>query len=395
MAWNSRRKDTIVLTREELYEKVWAEAMRTLAPKFGLSDVGLAKVCKRFNIPRPGLGYWAKKEAGKKVKQVPLPPFEGPNEIVLRKSGEHNGTEPKKEPELPEPISRAIEFEKSPENRIEVCSDLRRPHPLITQSRPLLENAETDDFGRLVSLQRKRLDIQVSKPCLRRALLLMNSLLLACESRGFQVQITKGSDGQYSTYVTVSGEDIGISLDEKLNKEEAPPDDWTVSFYRDSGMDIPKSFRFVPSGILRLRITEGTCSRIRKQWMDTPKQQVEECLNDFMVSLFKVSNDLRNQEEERKRREEERRKEEQIRADQWRKEEEARRAREEEARKIENLKDMAQKWHESQLIQSFLDDVEKRARATCGEKYETSEVKEFVEWGRKVVADLDPVKEDQ
>jgi hypothetical protein len=41
------------LTREALYELVWAEPMRTVAQGFGLSDVGLAKKCRRMNIPVP------------------------------------------------------------------------------------------------------------------------------------------------------------------------------------------------------------------------------------------------------------------------------------------------------------------------------------------------------
>jgi hypothetical protein len=49
------------LTREELYEQVWSEPMRTLAPKYGLSDVGLAKICRKQRVPRPGRGYWRKK----------------------------------------------------------------------------------------------------------------------------------------------------------------------------------------------------------------------------------------------------------------------------------------------------------------------------------------------
>ena len=50
---------TIELTREELYERVWTTPMRKLAVEFGLSDVGLAKVCRRHKIPWPARGYWA------------------------------------------------------------------------------------------------------------------------------------------------------------------------------------------------------------------------------------------------------------------------------------------------------------------------------------------------
>jgi hypothetical protein len=58
------------LTRLELYDPVWSTAMAKLAENFGLSDVGLAKICDRHRVPIPPRGYWAKKNAGKKVKQI-------------------------------------------------------------------------------------------------------------------------------------------------------------------------------------------------------------------------------------------------------------------------------------------------------------------------------------
>jgi hypothetical protein len=61
------------LTREELYGRVWTTPMRRLAQEFGVSDVGLAKICRRHDIPTPPVGYWAKKEYGKPVEQTPLP----------------------------------------------------------------------------------------------------------------------------------------------------------------------------------------------------------------------------------------------------------------------------------------------------------------------------------
>lgn len=61
-------------SREEIYREIWLEPIRHVAKRYKLSDVGFAKVCKKLNIPRPGLGYWAKRAAGKPVpKQPPLP----------------------------------------------------------------------------------------------------------------------------------------------------------------------------------------------------------------------------------------------------------------------------------------------------------------------------------
>lgn len=60
--------------RQKLYDDVWAEPMRTLATKYNLSDVGLAKVCKTLKVPRPSRGYWRQIATGKRVGRRPLLP---------------------------------------------------------------------------------------------------------------------------------------------------------------------------------------------------------------------------------------------------------------------------------------------------------------------------------
>jgi hypothetical protein len=49
--------EAVVLTREQLYDEVWSEPMATLAQKYGLSDVGLAKICRKLDVPVPWRGY--------------------------------------------------------------------------------------------------------------------------------------------------------------------------------------------------------------------------------------------------------------------------------------------------------------------------------------------------
>jgi len=41
----------IKLSRQQLYEEVWSEPMYKLAVRYGLSDVGLAKICNRHHVP--------------------------------------------------------------------------------------------------------------------------------------------------------------------------------------------------------------------------------------------------------------------------------------------------------------------------------------------------------
>lgn len=61
------------MKRSELYVKVWAKPMTQLAAELGISDVGLAKACRRHAVPAPPRGYWAKLKAGQKPPQTPLP----------------------------------------------------------------------------------------------------------------------------------------------------------------------------------------------------------------------------------------------------------------------------------------------------------------------------------
>jgi len=74
----------VTLSRKELYDLVWSEPMMRLARRYGISDVGLAKICRKCNIPRPPRGYWAKKQVGKAPRQIRLPHPEEELKIELR-----------------------------------------------------------------------------------------------------------------------------------------------------------------------------------------------------------------------------------------------------------------------------------------------------------------------
>ncbi|MEW4530637.1 hypothetical protein [Maioricimonas sp. JC845] len=40
----------LTISRKELYQQVWSEATTHVAKRFGLSDVGLAKLCRRYDV---------------------------------------------------------------------------------------------------------------------------------------------------------------------------------------------------------------------------------------------------------------------------------------------------------------------------------------------------------
>lgn len=61
------------LSREELYQRIWTTPTTRLAREFGISDVALAKLCRRRAIPTPPRGYWARLHAGQHPPRPGLP----------------------------------------------------------------------------------------------------------------------------------------------------------------------------------------------------------------------------------------------------------------------------------------------------------------------------------
>jgi integrase len=69
--------------REMLYELVWTAPVTEVARRLGVSDVALAKLCRRANIPLPPRGYWARIESGQQIARASLPaPPDGLPELL-------------------------------------------------------------------------------------------------------------------------------------------------------------------------------------------------------------------------------------------------------------------------------------------------------------------------
>ncbi|MCI3131888.1 TetR/AcrR family transcriptional regulator [Phenylobacterium aquaticum] len=66
--------DAPPLSRQTLYDRVWARPLATAARELGLSASGLGKICDRLLIPYPPRGHWAKVRAGRADPPPPLPP---------------------------------------------------------------------------------------------------------------------------------------------------------------------------------------------------------------------------------------------------------------------------------------------------------------------------------
>lgn len=132
------------ISRKELYELIWTQPTRTLAARFGISDVALKKTCERAEIPTPDRGYWAKKEAGKETFRASLPPRSpGMSDEVKVAAGrsywyqswseEELLRDTPERPEFPEPIDNVREGISKVIGRIAVPSKVTNWHSAINR----------------------------------------------------------------------------------------------------------------------------------------------------------------------------------------------------------------------------------------------------------------------
>ena len=86
---------TEIYEREKLYEEVWKEPVLVVADRYGVSNVALAKACRKLAVPLPPRGCWARIRAGRKPPpRPPLAPYESSvgNQTTRRVSGRDGAT---------------------------------------------------------------------------------------------------------------------------------------------------------------------------------------------------------------------------------------------------------------------------------------------------------------
>jgi hypothetical protein len=372
---------TTTITRKQLYDRVWSEPMTRLARSFGLSDVGMAKICTRHKIPRPPRGYWAKKQFGQKPQQIPLPHPENDCEIRLR-DPDDNGVAA---PEIWDRIQTVVKEGKSKESRIEVAETLRGAHDLVSRGNQELQAARTNEVGLIITPEKSPLSISASKSCLRRSLLIMDALLKALEQRGYAVEA-----GPTVIILDVALK-FGIYEHEDVKREE--PDEQELDGRYVFGHSRFKH-KSVASGRLMLRIhdTEQYWRHgCRKSWSDGEKQRLEDCLNKVIGGLMTIAARVKERQAElermaQKEREEKRRREEAARVRAEKREQyQAERAR------VDLLIAQAKNWRRSQDLRNYVKAATQEYLAKFATIEPDGQFAAWAEWAMQQADRLDPL----
>lgn len=385
MAANVAEKE---LTREELYERVWSTPMRHLAAEFGLSDVGLAKLCERHKIPRPSRGHWAKVERGKRVQQRPLAPIDDKSLQTIRFHECHisNGAGAKKLAADPE-IAALIEAELAPENRISVQQNLSGAEAIVTATRESLSGRDADDYGRVS----RRCDFRdtcfhvcVSKQNIRRSLLLLHAIVRAFRERGYV--IGQSDDKQKQPFAEVLGRRFKLSIWEpakrrtrilsKQEREEKAKYPWSV-----------RDYEYVPTGNLEIHLDRDSFSSLARV-ADTKRVRLEERLNQLIVNMLRTVDRERIQAEEARLAA--------VEAEALKRAAVGQevRARSDGVREG-RLLSLVPRWEDALRIRRFIDAIRVEAMHRLGEIDESSEVGRWLQWADGYLASVDPLSDSR
>lgn len=363
----------VKLTREELYEKMWATPATKLAREFGISDVALGKICKKLDIPKPYPGYWQQLAVGRRVNREPLPPIKHGvrADVVIYP----NTAATPFRPQDAEVIARVVS-ECRPDNRIRVPDTLHGAHQIVRQTKQSLEKAKPDDYGVVRTAWNQHcLNLRVSKTELHRALLIMDALIKALEARGYSVEVAKADSP--ATYVLIGEEKLKVRLTEKVSRTER---ELTAEEKRKPSDSVSDRWIYTPRGKLSFEIDEY-CYGYRKKWVDKAQSPLEDQLNDVIAGLVVAAEAERLKRLER---------EEQQRR--W-KEEERRRMKAQELLYL--LERQIESWSKSRTIREFLRACESSIIERSGEIAPDSTEGRWLRWAHAYADQLDPLKNGQ
>lgn len=348
----NRSMKTTELSRKELYDLVWSTSLSKLTQQYALSNDGIKKICKQFEIPMPDSGYWMKLKFNKTVEKEQMNNnYAGEDKIILtiREEGSDINTD---QSELTILTKQILNDKKAP---LVVPKRLTNPDILTVRTKEYWDKRHKDRFYYDHSLF--ILPIRVEQRNEDRALRFMDTLIKLIRHRGHDI-IRRN----FETIVVVDNIEIEIDLRE-ANKRVA-----STEKYRD--------YDYVPTGEFILKT--GKYWRI-KEWRDS-RIKLEDQLAKIVAKLeidalrekdFQEEIRINNLKYEEKR---------QI-------EEAIKKRREDEVKKFNKLLALSEQYNKAQLIRQY---IEAERQKAVKEKCLTTEKQEWIDWANDKADWYDP-----
>jgi hypothetical protein len=364
---------SIVVTREQLYEQVWTTPTQTLAKQFGISDVGLSKICRRLNVPKPGLGYWAKVDAGQSPPRTPLPSRALEHSYEIR-------------PRPPEPVETEEQRQVRKEReRLEqkfatvvVPNVLSHPHPLTRKTQevfaeiakklqrpprkrtpyegPSLVHIPYDQNGRYECKFDSGFPLLISLSHVDRALRFLDTWIKEITKLGFAL---RADMEKKKLCAWKEGLAFGFALREGYKRQEFTVDELKA---RKAENKYSRDFEWVGSDKFVFTLSGPTWGTHR-EWSDGKVQlqtRMPEILAEMALLVPLAKNLLEEEERQRK-----------IRAEEERRRWEAQVRQDEEKRQLDNIVTAANQLDRAEVALRYLDRLEAEYFKTVGPVPET------------------------
>jgi hypothetical protein len=372
----------VIVSREELYRRIWERPIRDVAADLGISDVGLKKVCRRNGIPTPPQGYHLMKEGvAKKRLEIALPSptgrqspnlvFNVPNKALT--VAQENATAHARKMMAAEPGPLGTE-------------QRRAVDAVLDQLRRMVDRRRTDRRG-MVVMPESGYPVRVSPESFDRALRILNSLLSRFACFGAVPSSTR-EHGQLNVGFKLEGFDFSFAFEEASKRVDVPPPpppkrprvgEPTLGF-------IPE-WRMQPTGRLTLKAW-GPGSGGYKSIPDRT-DRIEDRLTDLVEWVF--TQVALAKEEAR------------IESERWNRavaylqeKDKPRLEAEFQAQRRRQLELEARQWRRAQALRDYIAAVEKTgpesSRATQGSE---PHFRTWLAWANSYIDSLDPIAQGQ
>lgn len=369
-------------SREEMYELVWSEPLRKLAPKIGVSDTAIRKACKKSGIPLPDQGHWAKKRAGKRTVLKRLTPrFPGALNI-LEFGGSHYGyglsvnlTDP---PPKPPVFNETME-----ELRVRVVEMVGKVAftQLSTRTHSIIRTLLAQDEDR-IARQKKYASMwdapRYVSPLGKRWLRILNALFLGAQRLGCKpyLSTSKYADEYQAPSIMVGDQSVGFSLDPVRDR-------------RGRGSQEKQSSNQLELKLRGIEKADGC----RSAWSDVKGERIESCLTEILVEIVvtgerQYREHLVWQHERILERRKELKEEEEQRNIEAAKQERERREAEEQAR-IDSLLHAADTYQKANIIREFVNEMRERVETLS---VSSEEFDAWSRWALDLADQIDPAK---
>jgi hypothetical protein len=314
--------------------------------------VGLAKICKKYNVPRPTYGYWAKLDRDQKADQVPLPEPQNNPSLTIHP---HEGPNAIQDSAVRQEVAATLERLGAALPTITVPHRLSNPHRLIQETMDAAREAKERQGGWTHRESGKRcINVAVSDEQWQRSLTIMDTLFKALEQQGHRVMVESDGYPGSRTFVEING----IKVEMKLSEHKQG---------------------------LRLSIEEYATG-MRKTWQDSERRRVEDILPKFIEALILIAAKLRERDMERQRRQEELERQRQQREVEIA-------AYKAEEQRVNKLYTESAAWCKAKQIRDYVEAVRSDLLKKQGNIEPGSEAARWLAWALQQADRLDPLVE--